>query len=83
MTNIQFTGVFDRYKPIDGEPHYIFTTSSDTYLISCKDYPALISELSPGDLVEVSGDVDSRGVGGIKLVNVEFGEIYDAGDEDE
>lgn len=73
MENITLTGVFDKYAPINDQPHYRFTTSSDAYLISCSDYPSLISKLSPGDLVKISGGVGSRVREGVVLVNVKFG----------
>ena len=72
MATITFTGFFDKYTPIDSEPHYVFKTGT-TYLISCKDYPALISKLSPSDLVNIQGDVSGQCSDGIKLVNVKFG----------
>lgn len=74
-SSITFAGQFDKYTPINSQPHYRFVTFSDAYLINCKDYPALISELSPNDLVKISGDVDSRVREGLKLVNVQFGVI--------
>ena len=73
MTTIAFTGTFDKYSPINSEPHYVFKTGT-TYLISCKDYPALISKLSPSDIIDIQGEVSGQCRDGIKLVNVKFGE---------
>jgi len=75
MSNISFTGAFDKYTPINGDPHYRFVTADDAYLISCTDYPALISELSPNDLVKIRGVLDGRVHEGMKLINVKFGEL--------
>ncbi len=72
MAAITFTGFFDKYSPIDSEPHYVFKTEN-TYLISCKEYPQLISKLSPSDLVNIQGDISEQCLEGIKLVNVRFG----------
>ena len=72
-SSITFAGQFDKYTPVNSQLHYRFVTFSDVYLVNCKDYPALIGELSPDDLVKISGDVDSRIREGLKLVNVQFG----------
>jgi len=72
MVSITFTGIFDKYTPVNSEPHYVFK-SETIYLIKCKDYPQLISKLSPSDLVNIQGDVSEQCLEGIKLVNVRFG----------
>lgn len=72
METIRFIGVFDQYTPVNSEPHYVFQ-AENTYLIKCEDYPALISNLSPGDLINIEGDVSEQCTDGIKLVNAKFG----------
>lgn len=74
MRNIIFTGIFDKYTPVDSEPHYLFH-STNKYLISCQDYPKLIGELSPGDLINIKANLLERCFKGIKLINVNFNKL--------
>ena len=53
MSIIKFTGIFDKYTPVNSEPHYVFKTENK-YIIKCQDHPDLISELSPEDLVNIT-----------------------------
>jgi hypothetical protein len=68
---LNFTGMFSHYTPINFEPYYVFT-SDKKFLIKCIDYPRLIGELSPHDLVNIQGDVEEKCSGGIKLMNVKW-----------
>ena len=74
-TKINFTGIFSHYQPINFEPHYVFKSGSDTYLINCKEHPELISELSPDDLVNIEAEKGSEVECGTTLVNVKFGRL--------
>ena len=74
MASITFTGIFDKYTPVNSEPHYVFK-SETIYLIKCKDYPYLISKLAPEDLVNIEADIFEQCSDGIKLVNVKFGGV--------
>lgn len=69
---LSFTGIFIHYTPIDFEPYYVFTTEQK-FLIKCIDYPKLIGELSPYDLVNINGEVEERCKEGVKLTNVKWG----------
>jgi len=69
---LNFTGMFSHYTPINFEPYYVFT-SDKKFLIKCIDYPKLISDLSPYDLVNIQGDVEEKSSDGIKLINVKWG----------
>lgn len=78
MSSIKLIGQFDRYTPINEDPHYVFKTENERYLIRCVDYPNLMSQLSPQDLVNIEADVldeEEQSSQGIKLVNVKFGVI--------
>lgn len=75
MTTIKFTGTFDRYTSIDGDPYYVFKTEDHRYLVSCIEQSELVSKLSPSDLVNIEADVldeEEQSSEGIKLVNVRF-----------
>ena len=72
MSIIKFTGIFDKYTPVNSEPHYVFKTENK-YIIKCQDHPDLISEVSPEDLVNIQGEILEQYPEGIKLVNVRFG----------
>jgi len=69
---LNFTGMFSHYTPINFEPYYVFT-SDKKFLIKCIDYPKLIGDLSPQDLVNIQGDVEEKSSDGIKLINVKLG----------
>jgi len=69
---LNFTGMFSHYTPINFEPYYVFT-SDKKFLIKCIDYPKLIGDLSPQDLVNIQGDVEEKSSDGIKLINVKWG----------
>lgn len=68
---LNFTGMFSHYTPINFEPYYVFT-SEKKFLIKCIDYPKLIGELNPQDLINIQGDVEGRSSDGIKLTNVKW-----------
>ena len=68
---LNFTGMFSHYTPINFEPYYVFT-SDKKFLIKCIDYPKLIGELSPYDLINIQGDVEEKCSDGIKLTNVKW-----------
>ena len=68
---LNFTGMFSHYTPINFEPYYVFT-SDKKFLIKCIDYPKLIGELNPQDLVNIQGDVEEKCSDGIKLINVKW-----------
>jgi len=63
--------MFSHYTPINFEPYYVFT-SDKKFLIKCIDYPKLIGELNPQDLVNIQGDVEEKCSDGIKLINVKW-----------
>lgn len=66
-----FTGMFSHYTPINLEPYYVFTTKQK-FLIKCIDYPTLIGELSPYDLVNIEAEVEAKCQEGTKLINVKW-----------
>ena len=72
MSRLHFTGCFSHYQPINFDPYYVFTTDKK-YLVRCKDYPHLISTLSPQDLVNIDAETDEVTHFGTKLKNVKFG----------
>lgn len=72
MSKIIFRGSFSHYQPIDFEPYYVFTTDKK-FLIKCRDYPDLISELSPYDSVDIEAEVKEENSFGTELKNVRFG----------
>ena len=74
MSKLSFTGMFSHYQPIEFEPYYVFT-SDNKFLIRCKDYPELISKLSPHDLVNIEAELGEKVNCGTHLVNVKFGRL--------
>lgn len=72
MSKLSFTGMFSHYQPIEFDPYYVFT-SNKKFLIRCKDYPELISKVSPHDLLNIQGEVAEETPLGTKLINVKFG----------
>jgi len=68
---LNFTGMFSHYTPIEFEPYYVFTTKQK-FLIKCIDYPKLIGELSPYDLVNIQANIEDKCKEGTKLTNVEW-----------
>lgn len=80
MARIKITGTFDRYTTIPIEPHYVFKSGEDTYLIQVADHPELLGKIAPFDLVNIEADIseqcsESMSLLGIKLVNVKFGGV--------
>ena len=73
-TKINFTGIFSHYQPINFEPYYVFT-SDNKFLIKCRDYPELMSHLSPQDLVNIEAELGKKDNCGTHLVNVKFGRL--------
>lgn len=73
MERINIVASFDLYKPIDNQAHYVFLSDNSKYLINCKEYPELLGELAPNDLVSIEADISEQCLEGIKLVNVRFG----------
>ncbi len=71
---INFTGIFSHYQPINFDPYYVFT-SDNKFLIKCRDYPELISNLSPQDLVNIEAEISKKVEAGTYLVNVKFGRL--------
>ena len=70
-TQINFTGIFERYTPIDMQPYYVFTTDK-RYLVRCEDYPKLIGELSPSTKVNIQADIGNKLSQGVELLNIEW-----------
>ena len=68
---LKFTGMFSHYTPIDFEPYYVFT-SDKKFLIKCIDYPKLIGELSPYDLLNMEAEIEGQCKEGTKLTNVKW-----------
>ena len=75
MKKIKFTGTFDRYTTLPIEPHYVFKSGEDTYLIQVADHPELLGKIAPFDLVSIEADISEEGSEGIKLVNVKFNQL--------
>ena len=69
---IRFYARFAHYTPINFDPHYLFQTDKEKYLIKCSDYPELIGKLSPYDLVNIEAELLERSEEDIKLTNVKW-----------
>ena len=70
-SEINFTGVFERYTPIDMQPYYVFTTEH-RYLVKCEDYPKMIGELSPSTKVNIQAVVGNKLSQGVELMDVKY-----------
>ena len=77
MSKINFSGIFSHYQPINFEPYYVFTTTAKfwQFLIKCRDYPELMSHLSPQDLVKIEAELGEKANCGTHLVNIQFGRL--------
>lgn len=74
MSKIIITGIFSHYQPIEFEPYYVFT-SNKSFLVKCRDYPDLISNIAPEDLINIEADIGEDTHLGTTLINVKFGGI--------
>ncbi len=69
MKNVKLNLKFERYLPINYEPYYVFTTT-DRYLVSCKDYPQMIGKLAPYQEIKVECILGNATEYGVRLKNI-------------
>ena len=68
---IELNGIFDRYTPINEDPYYVFSHSTQ-YLVKCTDVPELIGKLYPTKRIQLKGGIEKQIKEGILLNDVEY-----------
>lgn len=69
--HLEVTGIFDRYTPINEDPYYVFSHSTQ-YLVRCRDIPELIGQLYPTKRIKLKGGIEKQVKEGILLNEVEY-----------